>query len=335
MISLKDQWRIASLVMLTHRVSRKTASEERWRSLFMLQIKTHALHTLLRKKDKASLKQWHQAINTLETQVPNGLSELANEVDRCRGFFSPPSLLTPTPRDILADLDQLDEEFDGLTFENGKLSVETEPIVLVGIPLGRFRVVVNLSELDGLSEQFLRVVALDPNTAYSDSSVTHPHVSNERLCLGDGAYYINQAVREGRLADLFIMLRSILGNYNEESPYVALCDWYGRSCWDCGEMVNEEDGCSCADCGEFLCDGCVMYCSCCDDPYCSRCIRSCEQCDRNLCEACLSTCPDCETTLCTSCLEDGCENCKENEHDDNVNPTQTNPVESSAGAPAV
>jgi len=114
----------------------------------------------------------------------------------------------------------------------------TEPITLEDVYLGPFRIQlelnkdIRLSSVEALSELYqggaYHVIALEPNLAATDASVNHPHVSNERLCEGDGYAPIRAALEQGRLCDFFTLVRSILNTYSPDSPYVRLDDGFDK-----------------------------------------------------------------------------------------------------------
>jgi hypothetical protein len=90
--------------------------------------------------------------------------------------------------------------------------VVTDPIVLEGVALGRFRIDLNLDRfhygrLDG---DTVRAIALDPNPAASNDEITHPHVQGGQICLGEGSVMVRQALTEGRLYDALLVVRSVL-----------------------------------------------------------------------------------------------------------------------------
>ena len=157
-----------------------------------------------------------------------------------------------------------------------------------------------------------RVIALEPNPAATDSSITHPHVNAEKLCEGEGSAAIRAAIEEGRICDFFTLVRSILNTYSADSPYVPLADWDGTSCYDCGYTVSSEDRYYCYRCEHDYCSDCSSYCHKCEETVCLGCGGQCSGCEEFLCLNCVSKCQECEGMFCESCLEDGmCENCRE------------------------
>ncbi len=79
-------------------------------------------------------------------------------------------------------------------------------------------------------EELYRIVAVDPHPATSDESVTHPHVRDECLCAGEAGAAICSALTSGRICDFFLLVRSVLKEYNPKSPFVPLDKWNGICC---------------------------------------------------------------------------------------------------------
>jgi len=71
---------------------------------------------------------------------------------------------------------------------------------------------------------------------------------NDVVCEGDGAAAIKAALEEGRLCDFFSMVGSILNTYNPDNPYVALSDWDGVACYECGYVMDYESSYYCTYC---------------------------------------------------------------------------------------
>jgi hypothetical protein len=176
-----------------------------------------------------------------------------------------------------------------------------------------------------------RVLARDPHPASSNEDVTHPHVSGEQLCEGEGAAAITMSLHEGRLYDFFTLVTSILNTYNPDSAYVMLENWVSRSCDECGGAMSEDEVYTCQRCGEEFCDSCSSYCHCCETTMCFGCLDRCAICKDLICESCLSTCRECGRSICVSCKSENqplCPDCQtemeENSHDESE---QTNECE--------
>ena len=225
-----------------------------------------------------------------------------------------PSFVVPTVRDIFADLVALVEEFDdvSIVLSERLVAVTTAPVVLEGLALGRFQVRLDWGRI-GTAHPY-DVVALTPNPARSSEDTTHPHVMDERLCEGDGKVPITRALREGRLLDFFHIVNSLLNNYNPSSAYVALSDWEGSTCVDCGDMIQADDERNCDACGGIVCGSCFVACEGCEAYCCCECSRRCESCGDDLCRCCVRECKNCgRSAFCQTCLSetDLCPDCQE------------------------
>jgi hypothetical protein len=269
----------------------------------------------------AATEQCCVSVDRYLNDIPYSVSKLQSLLDRRRKDVPPLAA-------IVAELRALEQEFDEVAFdpEAETPSAATEPITLEDIYLGPFRV---LLPLDKLAEMYQRVpyyvVAIEPHPAAKDEAVTHPHVSNEVVCEGDGSAAIRAALEEGRLCDFFTMVRSILNTYNPDSPYIALSNWHGVSCYDCGYVMDDEDSYYCSHCDNAVCDNCSRVCTDCGEIVCNECVSHCEICDRSLCPACARTrCGDCEAVCCKSCLTDGlCPECEKERDNEDEQATET------------
>ncbi len=277
---------------------------------------------------------WYAAAEQCCRSIGRQLIEISSSIDRIESLLEKPRKEVPKLTAILEELQALSEEFDDVEFkaEENALSVVTEPITLEDVYLGPFRIVLDLQRLGEChSRPSYYVVALEPHPASKDEAITHPHVSNETLCEGDGAAAIRAALEEGRLSDFFILVRSILTTYNPDSPYVALSDWDGVSCYDCGYTMDSESSGYCHCCDNPVCDQCSRVCRDCGEIVCGECACQCEVCERSLCPNCAKTkCSECGSVCCESCITDGlCVNCQqerenedeEQEHDTNEDQT--------------
>jgi hypothetical protein len=226
----------------------------------------------------------------------------------------------------LAELRQIEEEFDGLSvnWKSGTVSVQTEPITLKEVALGRFELVFSWQRVGELTgSRCFDLIALDPNPARGKTGVTHPHVRDEELCAGDAGRSLEDAVNEGRLADAFLLLRSVLTTYNARSPYVPLEEWEGSSCSECGSTTDPDERSSCEACHAELCDGCICSCSACSEYRCLSCLQRCRGCQEGCCPGCLTAVE--QKSFCSDCLGT-CAECqartpKEDLSDDDLCPT--------------
>jgi len=213
--------------------------------------------------------------------------------------------------ELHTELQEVSNEFNDVGWNKRWLWATTEHIVLEDIYLGRFQIRLRLDRIGSPATggDDFEVVALDPNPAGSDSEVTHPHVSGGRLCPGDATAPLRLAVQQGRLADFFQLVRSVLRTYNPASPFVRLNEWDGVRCSDCGASVSSEETVYCEACEEDFCDECTSYCRSCEATRCGACLRECRGCGDGCCSCCLSACAACGATeLCASCLK-ACADC--------------------------
>jgi len=228
---------------------------------------------------------------------------------------------------IADELWALQEEFDDVAFngDENALCVVTQPITLEDVYLGRFRIALFLHSLSELYQKVpYFVTAIDPHPAATDNAITHPHVSHDVVCEGDGAAAIKAALETGRLVDFFTMVRSILTTYNPDSPYVPLADWHGVPCYECVYIMDSEYSYYCSCCDNTVCDECSAVCAGCSEIICRTCAGTCEICERSLCPRCAKKkCSECESVCCESCLDDGlCSECREERQDNEEQETE-------------
>ncbi len=284
---------------------------------------------------------WYAAAEHCCQSIGRQLIEISCSITRVESFLEKPRKEVPKLSVLLEELQALSAEFDDAEFKAGEnaLSVVTEPVTLEDVYLGPFRIVLDLQRLGEChSRASYYVVALEPHPASKDEAITHPHVSNETLCEGDGAAAIRAALEEGRLSDFFILVRSILTTYNPDSPYVALSDWDGVSCYDCGYVMDSESSYHCSHCDNAVCDGCSRVCTDCGEIVCAECACQCEVCDRSLCPNCAKTkCNECGSVCCESCITDGlcvsCQQERENEDEEQEHDTNEGQTPDANGSP--
>ena len=247
-------------------------------------------------------------------QFHDAMTSVRYEIDRPH-----PRQITPTLRDLLADLEALADDFSDVKFESKShvLSVTTEPITLLAVELGPFEIQLHCRDLQSGQSSPYRVIALEPNPSSTNDEVTHPQVQSESLCEGDGRQAIAAALAQGRIHDFFVIVANLLRTYNEGSPYVGLDDWFGTLCDDCGDLRSSDAIVSCGQCVGAICEDCIDRCAGCDENTCRGCLEACPGCDDYCCSGCLSTCVDCDTTCCPSCLTDSerCPDCHETQEE--------------------
>ena len=177
--------------------------------------------------------------------------------------------------------------------DKSTISFTTDPITFDGVELGRFQVVLDTETL------VLRAVALEPNPACPDESVTHPNIRLEQICMGDGRNPFNAFIEKGLYFHALDIAVSVVRTNGEHSPHVHIDDWNGYSCRDCADStLSACEDCECHVCDEcqiengngvYLCRECVPdECSICDERY-----------DGATCEA-----PGCLEHICDSCHEE-------------------------------
>lgn len=245
----------------------------------------------------------------LREELKGRLDGLARQAERFRTQIDPPAPV-PDLSDWIRDLRQLEAEFGPVTIRwtDQVLRVITEPIVLGGIHLGPFAIEFGWeSSRRFQGARSFEIVAIEPNPALGREDVIHPHVDGGRLCAGDAADSLRQAVEEGRIADAFLIVKSVLAHYNPGSPYVPLAEWNGFHCSNCGRRRDADERSGCQGCGVDLCDECTGSCYRCSEIRCADCLIPCAICDDRFCRNCqLDTdsgrlvCNDCRTT-CSRC----------------------------------
>jgi hypothetical protein len=290
----------------------------------------------------------------LTAELTARLDDLARQVEQLRDAYTPPAAHAPHPGDWVAELRQLEAEFGAVEvrWADRALRVVTDPVVLRGVPLGPFAIELHWdrAERENAARCF-EVVALDPHPAAGREEVTHPHVEGNTLCAGDAAAPLARAVATGRLADVFLLVRSVLTTYNPRSAYVPLAEWDGFVCADCGRRVDRTDRCPCGACDRDLCEDCAESCAACSEPRCGDCLEPCDVCSarhcrgsldvtpsgRAVCPECLAACARCsasvpndeltaDTRLCPTCDQE------EDDNPDDDEPMEGEPARVPAGA---
>ena len=282
-------------------------------------------------------KGWFGSAEKIRTRVNRNLNDFSYHLQRFKDLANSDETKLPKPADIFAELSQIDQELGEYQFDlkEKTISVITDPITLDDISFGSFEIKLSLNEINKLyTDSPYRVIALEPNPAGADSCVTHPHVSSEKLCEGDGVVSIRKAIEQGRLCDFFTMIVNILQTYNPDSPYVSLDDWEGISCYDCGYTVAGDDCYYCEYCERDYCSQCSSYCQMCDTTICLGCAYECPGCNEPVCQSCTDKCKECEEVFCKDCLtEEGlCQNCEENRKENSDEEQKEESTEPKAGA---
>lgn len=282
----------------------------------ILKATSNTLASCVRRNWMASAAKLTERTTQGLRDIPYLTSEIESAVERC-------SAKVPSVRDIYEDILQAEAEFEQFEYrkDGDLLVVTTDEIELDDVYLGEFEIRLHVPELGQIKRHgtAYRIVAIDPHPAGSNDSVTHPHVSDEHMCEGDAGAAIEAALSNGRICDFFMLVRSVLTTYNPNSPYVALQDWYGTPCYDCGYSMSRDDSNWCHACENDFCPECISYCRRCDESTCRGCLEECPVCGDLICSSCMSTCPDCGKSLCKNCLEDNqcpCVQEREEENED-------------------
>ncbi len=312
----KELYSIAAVIHQELLLLRENRYKEQLRQLSLFVSHLQAVAHDARRFGVAISRHWYAAADHCAAGVLRRLYEIPHCQSHIEAILERRSQRVLGPAIIFEELKSAQDEFDDLTYDDEEniLSVVTEPITLEDIDLGPFRIELHPDRLREMYQKIpYHVIAVEPNPAATDEGVTHPHVNNETLCEGEGAGAIRAALEEGRIYDFFCMVRSILQTYNPDSPYVALSNWSGTACSDCGYVMDSEEIGYCHHCDDAVCDQCSRVCTDCGEIVCNDCASHCEVCDKPLCPNCAKNkCSECEALCCESCIHDGlCPACQE------------------------
>ena len=273
-------------------------------------VRNSALHYM------ALEKKWFQASERIKIKTIRNLKDFSVNFNRFKEFINKNEPKLPEFSDVYKELLQIVEDLGEFQFDpkENTLSVTTEPITLEDIDLGPFEIKLFIDQISGLYNAApYKVIALEPNPAGIHEEVTHPHVSSNMLCEGNGSILIRKAMENGRFYDFFTIIVNILNTYNPGSPYVSLHEWQGQGCYDCGRTVTDDETYICELCEERFCGYCSTCCQKCDETICLGCSYHCPSCEESVCNNCTAKCKECEETYCKDCLtEEGlCPDCEE------------------------
>jgi hypothetical protein len=269
----------------------------------------------LRRLQKALSRNWMNAARRCRNLLEIALGDVPYRLSCLERAISTPEPSLPSLKDLIGEMDQITEELGDIHFDRKKrtMSITTEPITLEGVFLGDFEIRLEVDKIAEICKcRPYAIIALDPHPAAASSEVTHPHVSEQVLCEGDGSAAIHAALSQGRLFDFFSMVTSILKTYNPGSPYVKLEDWNGSCCYDCGTGIYEDDRYFCESCGNDFCECCSTCCRSCNETTCLSCGSECSICEERICKNCVRKCKECGNVCCEYCMKDGiCNACIE------------------------
>lgn len=252
---------------------------------------------------------WLCSAEKIRTRANRNLTDFSYQLQSFKGLIDSGQVKLPNLSCIYAEFEQLELDLGQFRFDiNEKsISVVTDPVTLKDIPLGPFEIKLFIDQICNIyTDSPYRIIALNPNPAGSNDSVTHPHVSDERLCEGDAVVTIRKSIEQGRICDFFMIIVNILQTYNPDSPYVSLDDWQGVCCYDCGRTEAEDESYYCEFCDRDYCAHCSTYCQICDITICLGCAFECPSCGKPVCIECTTSCRDCEEVLCKDCLNEEC-----------------------------
>ncbi|MFA5866333.1 MAG: hypothetical protein WC975_16800 [Phycisphaerae bacterium] len=132
---------------------------------------------------------WSAAAERCRDRMNRDLYFVSHAVGDLHQFSQTPKFTLPDVRTIYEELLQVQDEFEEFSFDftENLLSVDTQPVELDGLYLGSFQIQLEVKNLwRHYNQASYYVFARDPHTASSNNEVTHPHVSSDRLCEGDG-----------------------------------------------------------------------------------------------------------------------------------------------------
>jgi len=313
--SIKQKIKIASLIREQLCLLQDHRFQEVQRLIYVVCTNLERLQAGRKCLEYSVCHNWYGAAARLTTQMENKLRDLPYAAEQATRMITDTKVSMPPLRQITEELIQLQNEFGSFEFDlkEQTISVFTDPIELEGVYLGEFEIRLDIGKLAQLRDcTVFQIIAQDPHPAAANDSITHPHVSEEYICAGDGSAALMQALATGRICDAFLLVKSILETYNPSSPYIQLDQWEGISCYDCGYVTDEESSYYCEACEQVFCGECFSYCRSCDTSLCRCCLSECPACEEPTCESCLSKCSYCDETMCVSCLVEGlCSSCKE------------------------
>ena len=281
------------------RLTRSTADQQN-QQFYNLDATCQSVSRSWRRHRLAHSRGWRSAQAQIKDQLLSQIRRLQEYAQELTYRPQPSPAALPPVSLLLAELRQLEEEFEQVLIGPGKsmISAVTEPIILEEVPLGPFRIELHLHRLSRPpGSACFDCVALDPNPAQSNDSITHPNVSGLSLCAGEASESIASALTQGRICDAFLLVASVLRNYNPSSPYVSLADWSGVRCPDCDCNVSRDDFSYCEDCDRSVCDQCISSCDVCDTSCCRSCLERDDRVRRDCCPRCRHTCSDCDRTV--------------------------------------
>jgi hypothetical protein len=251
---------------------------------------------------------WLLCLPGLQAELLIALTVIADFITVLRNAYQPTPLQELSQRHWYQEVVQLYDEFPAVAFIKEDDNSVSRPLPFAWsisnlVPL---RSTSSGRNAPNINNFFIE--ALDANPANNNPDVIHPHVKDGELCAGDAKVALKAAIAQGRLADAFLLIQSVLQNYNPHSAYVKLEQWHGILCTDCSRSVDPEDSFSCSRCGNTLCDHCYSSCSTCSSTLCPGCTQGCAVCHTDCCEACIDVSEGNNNPLCRNCRT-SCDRC--------------------------
>jgi hypothetical protein len=146
------------------------------------------------------------------------------------------------------------------------LYIITDPISILGLRFGQFAVGLNpMGYRPDVSYPFV-ACPLNPLWALDSPKVggayiSHPHVRNGFLCLGERLSAVEAALRELRFHDAFTSARMTLQSYNPPGAFLKIDYWFEgfpkRYCNTCRRVVEDYEAVECSTCGYLSCPECL------------------------------------------------------------------------------
>ncbi len=311
----KQLFKIADLILTRLKLLKNNRHDEIQKQMYKVNLNLENLQTIRDGINKCKCFEWNRAAEKLAAKSQRILQDVPFTISELERTIKTSQAKLPSLRQIYEEIKQVQEEFGRMEYDrnNRTLSIFTDPIEMEGIFLGDFEIQLQIFDIANIQNgTTVKIIALDAHPAASSDDVTHPHVSDEYLCAGDASVPMHNALLDGRICDYFMLIKSVLETYNPSSPYVALDQWDGYACYDCGYTTDDENSFYCEACDCTFCNECYSYCHCCDTSLCHGCLKSCPICGETVCESCLKTCNECGELVCESCIDDElCPTCKE------------------------
>src|SRR5262245_4358233 len=151
---------------------------------------------LRRKLERAHSRNFHAAAASLARDLEATLLRLRENFSDIVGGQQARAgnRSIPPVKELYAEMCGVSDEFETVEYNLRRrlIVVTTDVIELEDVCLGEFEIRLDLNDFGKL--QPYRVVASEPNPAAEDSSITHPHIKDNKLCEGEGRFPIRRAL---------------------------------------------------------------------------------------------------------------------------------------------